>query len=72
MPNQYEQVKHAVKGEEDIQDNTGHTHTFGFIDEYLEEAINTSNMYESTQETDYDYWISEHSVHANCFCYYCP
>jgi hypothetical protein len=48
--NQYEKFKNSVKGEEEIQDDNGHT--YGFIDEYLEEAINTSKFYESTQETD--------------------
>ena len=44
MPNQYAKVKHAVKGEKDVQDDTDHT--YGFIDEYLEEVVNTSNIYE--------------------------
>ena len=48
-----------MKGEEDVKDDTHHR--FGFIDEYLEEAINTSNIYESRQETDHDYWILEHN-----------
>jgi hypothetical protein len=39
-----------VKGKEDVQADTGHT--YGFIDEYLEEAINTSNVYESIQDND--------------------
>ena len=63
MPNQYVKAKSAVKGEEEVQDNTDHT--YGFTDDYLEEAINTSNIYESTQETDYYYWISEHNSHAS-------
>jgi hypothetical protein len=40
-------------------------HTYEFIDEYLEEVINTSNVYESTQEIDYNDWISEHNSHAS-------
>jgi hypothetical protein len=47
-----------VKGEEELQADTDHTHDF--IDEYLKEAINTCDVYESIQENDYDYWISEH------------
>jgi hypothetical protein len=30
--------------------------------EYLEEAINTSNIHESIQKTNYDYWISKHNA----------
>jgi hypothetical protein len=40
-----------VKGEEEFQ--VDKDHTYGFIDEYLEEAITTSSsMYESTQEKE--------------------
>jgi hypothetical protein len=42
-----------VKGEKKLQDDT--EQDYGFIDEFLEEAVNTSNIYESQQETDYDY-----------------
>jgi hypothetical protein len=35
-----------VKGEEEKQIDNGHT--YGFIDECLEEAINTSSIHEST------------------------
>jgi hypothetical protein len=63
LPNQYAKVKNAVKGEEDIQDDTDHG--FGFVDEFLEEALNTSNIYESQQGTDYDLWISDHNVHTS-------
>ena len=63
MPSQYARVKNTVKGEEEVQDGT--EQDYGFIDEFLEEAINTSNIYESQQETDYDFWSSEHNVHAS-------
>jgi hypothetical protein len=53
MPNQYAKFKTAVKGEEEFQADTNHN--YGFIDEYLEEAINISNDYESIQEIDYNY-----------------
>jgi hypothetical protein len=53
IPNQHAKVENTLKGEEELQANTNHT--FGFIDEYLEEAINTSNIYEYTQKTDYHY-----------------
>jgi hypothetical protein len=52
-----------VKGKEELQVNTHHT--CGFIDEYLEKAINTSNIYESTHEADYDHLISKHNVNAS-------
>ena len=52
-----------MKGEKKVQEETDHT--YGFIDEYLEEAVNTSNIYESRQEIDCDYWISEHNAHAS-------
>jgi hypothetical protein len=43
MPNQYARVKNAVKGEDDIQD---HPPYYGFIDEFLEDAIKSSKLYE--------------------------
>ena len=53
MPNQYAKVKNDVTGEEGVQDDTDHN--YGCIDEYLEVATNTSNIYESRQEIDHDY-----------------
>jgi hypothetical protein len=50
-----------MKGEEELQDGTEQD----FIDEFLEEAVNTSNIYELQQETDYDYWTSEHNIHTS-------
>jgi len=64
MPNQYAKVKNTVKGEEDLQDGIGTEQDYGFIDEFLEEAVSTSNIYESQQE-DYDYWASEHNIHTS-------
>ena len=61
MPNQYAKVKSTVKGEEELQDGT--EQDYGFIDEFREEAVNTSNIYESQQD-DYDYWTSEHNIHT--------
>jgi hypothetical protein len=61
LPNQYTNFKNAVKGKEELQADTDHI--YGFIDEYLEEAINTSNIYEATQENDYDYYVSEYNAH---------
>jgi hypothetical protein len=41
-----------VKGEEEFQADKDHT--FGLTDGYYEEAINTSNICEYTQKTDYE------------------
>jgi hypothetical protein len=62
LPNQYAKVKNTAKGEE-VQDDTDHN--YGFVDEFLEEALNTSNIYEAQQDTDYDFWISDHNVHTS-------
>jgi hypothetical protein len=48
MPNQYAKIKNTVKGEEELQDGT--EQNYGFIDEFLEEAVNTCNINESQQE----------------------
>jgi hypothetical protein len=62
MPNQYAKVKHAVKGEEEAHDET--EHNYGFIDEFLEDTVNSENMYVSQDDTGCDYWSSE------CACKY--
>ena len=62
MPNQYAKVKNTVKGEKEFPDRR--EQDYGFIDEFLEEAVNTSNIYESQQD-DYDYWTSEHNIHTS-------
>jgi hypothetical protein len=56
-----------MKGEEEVQDDT--EHTYRCIDEFLEEIVNTSNMYESRQETNYDLWISELNLRAKTDIY---
>jgi hypothetical protein len=63
MPNQYARNKNTANAEEELQDST--EQDYEFIDEFLEEAVNTSNIYESHQETDYDYWASEHNIHTS-------
>jgi hypothetical protein len=52
-----------VKGEEDLQDGT--EQDYEFIDEFHEEAVNAFNLYESQQDTDYDFWTSEDNVHTS-------
>jgi hypothetical protein len=63
IPNEYAKIENSVKGEQKPQVDTDHT--YGFIDEFIEEAINASKIHEYTQETDYDYWISVYTAHAN-------
>jgi hypothetical protein len=63
QPNQYAKVKNTAKGEEEVQDVTNHNR--GFVDEFLEEGLNTSNIHEAQQDTDYDFWISNHNVHTS-------
>jgi hypothetical protein len=60
---QYASVKSALKGEEDIQDDTSQNYTF--IDELLEEAAISSNLHELDQETGYDFWRMEYSIHSS-------
>jgi hypothetical protein len=51
MPNQYARVKNVVKGEDVIKENTDQT--YAFVDEFLEEEIQSQV-----------YWISNHNAHA--------
>jgi hypothetical protein len=52
-----------VKWEEELQAHKDNTYVL--IDEYIEEGINNSNVYESTHENDYDYWTCEHNADAS-------
>jgi hypothetical protein len=51
--NQYARVKNVAKGEDVIKENTDQT--YAFVDEFLEEAMKRSNMYEIDQDVDYEY-----------------
>jgi hypothetical protein len=62
MPNLNARVKNTVKGEDDIQDQP--TNTYGFIDEFLEDAIKSSDLCEEL-DTDYDPWNLEHNIHTS-------
>jgi hypothetical protein len=64
LPNQYARVKNVAKGEDVINDNTDQT--FAFVDEFLEEAMKSSSLYETDQDVDvdYEYWSSNHNTHA--------
>jgi phosphoserine aminotransferase len=35
-----------------------------FVDEFLEEAMKSSSLYEADQDVDYEYWSSNHNAHA--------
>jgi hypothetical protein len=63
IPNQYARVKNGLKGEEDVQNHADQNYTF--IDEFLEVSVKNSNLYESDRETGYDFWTSEHNIHAS-------
>jgi phosphoserine aminotransferase len=54
-------VKNIAKGENVIKDNIDQT---AFIDEFLEEAMKNSSLYETDQDVDYEYWSSSHNAHA--------
>jgi hypothetical protein len=52
-----------VKRDEELQVDTDHA--YSLIEQYLEEAINTSIGYESSQENDIHDLISENIAHAS-------
>jgi hypothetical protein len=52
MPNQYARVKNIAKGEDVIKDNTDQT--YAFVDEFLEEAMKSSSLYEADEDEDVD------------------
>jgi hypothetical protein len=62
MPNQYARVKNVAIGEDVIKDNTDHT--YAFVDEFLEEAMKSSSLYDADEDVDYEYWSSNHNAHA--------
>jgi hypothetical protein len=51
MPNQYTNVKNVAKGEDIIKDNTDQT--YGFVDEFLEEAMKSPSLYEADEDVEY-------------------
>jgi hypothetical protein len=60
MPNQYTRVKNVAKGEDVIKGNIDHTYAFvDFdVDEFLEEAMKKSSIYDTDKDLDYEYWSS--------------
>jgi hypothetical protein len=53
LPNQYARVKNVAKGDDVIKENTDQT--YAFVDEFLEEAMKTSSLYEEDEDVDYEY-----------------
>jgi hypothetical protein len=62
MPNQYARVKNVAKEKDVIKDNKDQT--YAFVDEFLEEAMKSSSIYETDENVDYEYWSSNHNAHA--------
>ena len=57
-PNQYAKVKNTVKRDEITQKDTDQA--YGFVDGFLEEDITSSNIDESEEDIEYEYWSSNH------------
>jgi hypothetical protein len=55
-------VKNLAKGEDVIKENTDQT--YAFVDEFLEESIKSSNIYQTDKDVDFEYWSSNHNAHA--------
>jgi hypothetical protein len=52
LPNQYARVKNVAKGKDAIKDNTDQS--YDFVDEFLEEPMNISSIYETDEDVDYE------------------
>jgi hypothetical protein len=52
MPNQYTRVKNIAKGKKIIKENTDHN--YAFVDEYLEEAMKSSSIYQAYEDLDHE------------------
>jgi hypothetical protein len=55
-------VKNVAKREDIIKDNLDKT--YAFVDEFLEEAMKRSSIYETYEDVDYEYWSSNHNAHV--------
>jgi hypothetical protein len=62
MPNQFARVKNVAKGEDVIKNDTDQT--YAFVDQFLEEVMKSSSIYEADQDADYEYWSSNHNAHV--------
>jgi hypothetical protein len=54
MTNQNSKLKNVAKGEDVIKENKDQT--YAFVDEFLEDAIKSSSIYEADEDIDYEYW----------------
>jgi hypothetical protein len=45
-----------------IKDNTDQT--YAIFDEFVEEEMKSSSIYETDEDVDYEYWSSNHNSHA--------
>jgi hypothetical protein len=54
-------MKNVTEGENVFKDNTNQT--YGFVDEFLEEAMKSSSIYETDENVDYEYRSSSSSNH---------
>jgi hypothetical protein len=61
VPNDKE-TSNVAKGEDVIKEDTDQT--YAFVDEFLDEAIISSSIYETDEDVDYEYWLSKHDTHA--------
>jgi hypothetical protein len=50
------------KGEEVAQVDTDQD--YGFVDEFLEEAIRSSSIYDSEQDAEHEYWTTDNYAYA--------
>jgi hypothetical protein len=62
-----QEKKNVAKGEDVIKDNKNQT--YAFFDEFLEEAIKSSSIYEADEDVDYEYWSSDHNAHTKLRIY---
>jgi hypothetical protein len=62
LPNQYARVKNVAKGEDVIKDDTDQT--YDFVDEFIEESMKSSSVYEADEDVDSEYWSSNHNADA--------
>jgi hypothetical protein len=62
FPNQYARVKNVEIEEDTIKEYTDQS--FAFVDEFLEEEMKSSSLYEADEDIDFVYWSSNHNAHA--------
>jgi hypothetical protein len=54
MPDEYARMKKIAKAEDVMKENTDQT--YALVDEFLEEAMKSSGIYETYEDVDYDYF----------------